>query len=151
MTSPTYENIILVISSTSMTTRSYIKPVSYDDIYVIGGIDSNGGSNTLTHFSGGKWTNREPLLNSRYCHANLVQNNCIYVYGGANHYRVALKPDCYNINNKAWSSIDTDVFNYVILNNCVYNEHVVYLFIVLKIIYILCLYDNTKTFLYTNV
>ena len=91
-----------------------------------------------------------PLLKGRYGHVVLVRNDCIYVYGGANHYSIALKPDCYNINTKAWSYIDTDVFNDVILNNCVYNEHVVYLSSKNNI-YSICLYDNIKTLLYTNV
>ena len=116
-----------------------------EDIYVIGGITGScDTTNTVIRYRGGKWHTLAPLLHARHWHAALVRDNCIYVYGGG------LKPECYNITTNVWTSLNTDIFNDVTLFNSVYDESVIYMYSNNNI-YSICLDNNDKTLLYSDV
>ena len=119
-----------------------------EDIYVIGGVTDSGDTNTVIRYRGGKWHTLAPLLHVRHCHAALVRDNCIYVYGGDD--CGVVKPECYNITTNVWTSLNTDIFNDVRLSNSVYDESVIYMYSNNNI-YSICLDNNDKTLLYSDV
>ena len=118
-----------------------------EDIYVIGGDTDSGVTNTVIRYRGGKWHTLAPLLHARHYHAALVRDNCIYVYGSN---VGGLKPECYNITTNVWTSLNTDIFNDVTSYNSVYDESVIYMNSNNNI-YSICLYNNDKTLLYSDV
>ena len=120
-----------------------------EDIYVIGGYTGSGATtNTVIRYRGGKWHTLAPLLHEIHWHAALVRDNCIYVYGG--YYGGVVKPECYNITTNVWTSLNTDIFNDVRLSNSAYDESVIYMYSKNNI-YSICLDNNDKTLLYSDV
>ena len=119
-----------------------------EDIYVIGGDNDSCATNTVIRYRGGKWHTLAPLLHVRCCHAALVRDNCIYVYGS--YGGVVLKPECYNITTNVWTSLNTDIFNDVRSSNSVYDESVIYMYSNNNI-YSICLDNNDRTLLYSDV
>ena len=129
---------------------SHATVVVDEDIYVIGGaIGIYCITNNVIRYRDGEWNTLAPLLHVRYGHVALVRDNCIYVYGDG-YGDGALKPECYNITTNVWTSLKTDIFNDVILSNSVYDESVIYMYFNNNI-YSICLYNNDKTLLYSDV
>ena len=127
---------------------SHATVVVYEDIYVIGGLTGSGGvTDKVIRYRDGEWHTLAPLLHARYYHAALVRDNCIYVYGGTG---VVHNPECYNITINVWTSLNTDIFNDVTLYNSVYDESVIYMYSNNNI-YSICLDNNDKTLLYSDV
>ena len=119
-----------------------------EDIYVIGGYTGRGGANKVIRYRGGEWSALAPLLHKRRFHVALVRDNCIYVYGSYD--GGVLKPECYNITTNVRTSLNTDIFNDVKSYNSVYDESVIYMYSNNNI-YSICLDNNDKTLLYSDV
>ena len=76
--------------------------VDGDDIYVIGGYNVN----NVIRYRNGRWQTLSPLLHNRRCHIAVLDDNCIYVYGGD--YRTDC--ECYDILTDQWSVVDNAVY-----------------------------------------
>ena len=128
--------------------RSHATVVVDEDIYVIGGLTGSCVINKVIRYRDGEWSTLAPLLYARYYHAALVRDNCIYVYGnGGDGY---VKSECYNITTNVWTSLNTDIFNDVGSYNSVYDDSVIYMSSNNNI-YSICLDNNDKTLLYSDV
>ena len=127
--------------------RLHATVVVDEDIYVIGGYTDGGYTNKVIRYRGGEWYTLAPLLHSRCDNAALVRDNCIYVYSN---YGGGLNPECYNITTNVWTSLNTDIFNDVRSFNSVYDESVIYMYSNDNI-YSICLDNNDKTLLYSDV
>ena len=117
--------------------------VDGDDIYVIGG-----NVNNVIRYRNGRWQTLSHLLNNRHCHIAMLDDNCIYVYGGDNRTDC----ECYDISTDQWSVVDNAVYKSINYNNSVIdvNKRLLYTREGVNVYYI-SLDNNIKSLLYENV
>ena len=84
--------------------------VDGDDIYVIGGDEDN----KVIRYRNGVWQTLSPLLNDRHWHIAVLDDNCIYVYGGNR-----TDCECYTILTNRWSVVDNAVYTNIQFVNSV--------------------------------
>ena len=117
--------------------------VDGDDIYVIGG-----NVNNVIRYRNGRWQTLSPLLNNRYCHIAMLDDNCIYVYGGE--YRTNC--ECYDILTDQWSVVDNAVYTNIYYYNSVIDVNKRLLYTCQgDNVYSISLDNNIKSLLYKNV
>ena len=118
--------------------------VDGDDIYVIGGVDVN----NVIRYRNGRWQTLSPLLNNRHYHIAMLDDNCIYVYGGDNRTNC----ECYDILTDQWSVIDNAVYTNINYYNSVIdvNKRLLYTREGDNV-YSISLDNNIKSLLYKNV
>ena len=117
--------------------------VDGDDIYVIGG-----NVNNVIRYRNGTWQTLSPLLNNRYCHIAMLDDNCINVYGGDNRTDC----ECYDILTDQWSVVDNAVYTNINYYNSVIdvNKRLLYTREDDNV-YSISLDNNIKSLLYENV
>ena len=117
--------------------------VDGDDIYVIGG-----NVNKVIRYRNGRWQTLSPLLNNRHCHIAMLDDNCIYVYGGDNRTDC----ECYDILTDQWSVVDNAVYTNINYYNSVIdvNKRLLYTREGVNVYYI-SLDNNITSLLYENV
>ena len=118
--------------------------VDGDDIYVIGG----DGVNNVIRYRNGTWQTLSPLLNNRHCHIAMLDDNCIYVYGGDNRTDC----ECYDILTDQWSVVDNAVYKSINYNNSIIdvNKRLLYTREGVNV-YSISLDNNIKSLVYENV
>ena len=116
--------------------------VDGDDIYVIGG-----NVNKVIRYRNGRWQTLSPLLNNRHCHIAMLDDNCIYVYGG-----VRTDCECYDISTDQWSVVDNAVYKSIKYNNSIIdvNKRLLYTREGVNV-YSISLDNNIKSLVYENV
>ena len=114
-----------------------------DDMYVIGGVNSN----KTIRYRDCAWQTLSPLINNRHTHIAVLNNNCIYIFGGNRH-----DIEYYNMSTDQWSVIDIEVYkstksyNSVInINECLLYTHED------DNVYSISLDSKSKLLLYTNI
>ena len=80
-----------------------------DDIYVIGG-----NANKVIRYKNGRWHTLSHLLNNREYHIAVLEDNCIYIYGGNR-----TDCECCNILTDQWSVVDNAVYTNINYSNTV--------------------------------
>ena len=117
--------------------------VDGDDIYVIGG-----NVNKVIRYRNGTWQTLSPLLNNRYWHIAVLDDNCIYVYGGDNRTNC----ECYDILTDQWSVVDNAVYTNIKSYNSIIdvNKRLLYTREDDNV-YSISLDNNIKYLLYKNV
>ena len=117
--------------------------VDGDDIYVIGG-----NVNKVIRYRNGRWQTLSPLLNNRHCHIAMLDDNCIYVYGGNNRTDC----ECYDISTDQWSVVDNAVYKSIYYNNSIIdvNKRLLYTREGVNV-YSISLDNNIKSLVYENV
>ena len=117
--------------------------VDGDDIYVIGG-----NVNNVIRYRNGRWQTLSPLLNNRHCHIAILDDNCIYVYGGDNRTDC----ECYDILTDQWSVVDNAVYTNINYTNSVIDVNKRLLYTCDDVnVYSISLDNNIKYLLYKNV
>ena len=118
--------------------------VDGDDIYVIGGYNVN----KVIRYRNGTWQTLSPLLNNRHWHMAVLDDKCIYVYGGD--YRTEC--ECYDISTDQWSVVDNAKYTNIKSNNSVIdvNKRLLYTRKGDKV-YSISLDNNIKSLVYENV
>ena len=117
--------------------------VDGDDIYVIGG-----NVNKVIRYRNGTWQTLSPLLNNRYRHIAMLDDNCIYVYGGDNRTDC----ECYDILTDQWSVVDNAVYKSINYNNSIIDVNKRLLYTCDDVnVYSISLDNNIKSLVYENV
>ena len=118
--------------------------VDGDDIYVIGGYNVN----KVIRYRNGRWQTLSHLLNNRYWHIAMLDDNCIYVYGGDNRTDC----ECYDISTDQWSVVDNAVYKSIKSYNSIIdvNKRLLYTHEDVNV-YSISLDNNIKSLLYKNV
>ena len=118
--------------------------VDGDDIYVIGG----GNVNNVIRYRNGRWHTLSPLLNNRYRHIAMLDDNCIYVYGGDNRTDC----ECYDISTDQWSVVDNAVYKSIKSYNSIIDVNKRLLYTCEDVnVYSISLDNNIKSLVYENV
>ena len=117
--------------------------VDGDDIYVIGG-----NVNKVIRYRNGRWQTLSHLLNNRHCHIAMLDDNCIYVYGGDNRTDC----ECYDISTDQWSVVDNAVYKSIKSYNSIIdvNKRLLYTYDDVNV-YSISLDNNIKSLVYENV
>ena len=117
--------------------------VDGDDIYVIGG-----NVNKVIRYRNGRWQTLSHLLNNRDWHIAMLDDNCIYVYGGVNRTDC----ECYDILTDQWSVVDNAVYTNIKSFNSVIDVNKRLLYTCQgDNVYSISLDNNIKSLLYKNV
>ena len=117
--------------------------VDGDDIYVIGG-----NVNKVIRYRNGRWQTLSPLLNNRHWHIAMLDDNCIYVYGGDNRTNC----ECYDISTDQWSVVDNAVYKSIKSYNSIIDVNKRLLYTSEDVnVYSISLDNNIKYLLYENV
>ena len=118
------------------------------DVYVIGGYADNKNTHLLV-YRHGKWVHLTPLCIGRQRHLAILYNECIYVFTDN---RCKMKPECYDIQNDRWSTLETDLYDGVYNSNSIYdnNNYIIYTIYKNDDIYCIDMKYQRKKLLYSN-